>query len=335
MATRNLGLVKAIYVGNNPPSNTDLLWRDTSLPTPLHKFYNTSTSSWEAFIYSVLIDNVTIKKNASDQLYVDTSEIPSLIIADGSITLQKLADVATSSVFYRKTAGVGPPEVQSLATLKADLGLQGTNTGDQDLTPYVLKITTVNGKALTGNITLTASDVGAPSGSGTSTGANTGDETEATILSKLNITSISGINTGDQDAVDVPIEDVDEYFTATDVEAALKELFEAIPDIPKNTFSIELPTSTTVQGRINGATEGTDYPTGWVLAASDTVDLQIVHNLDRKIANVTIWEQTVDGYRQKYGNAAFSGILEIDTDTLKIEALATVESPIRIQLTFA
>ena len=39
------------------------------------------------------------------------------------------------------------------------------------------KTTTVNGHALSGNVTVTASDVGAPSGSGTSTGSNTGDQT--------------------------------------------------------------------------------------------------------------------------------------------------------------
>jgi hypothetical protein len=199
----------------------------------------------------------------------------------------------------------------------------------------VLKITTVNGKALTGNIILTASDVGAPSGSGTSTGINTGDESNASILNKLGIVSISGINTGDQNAVDVPVEDIADYFIGTDVEAVLKELFEAIPALPKNTFTIELPVASTVQSRINGAIEGTDYPTGWILTATDEVDLHVVHNLDRKIANVTIWEQTMDGYRQKYDNAAFSGILAIDSNTVKIEALATVEAPIRIQLTFA
>jgi hypothetical protein len=57
-------------------------------------------------------------------------------IADGSITVAKMANVATGTVFYRKTAGTGAPEVQTLATLKADLGLAGTNTGDQDLSAY-------------------------------------------------------------------------------------------------------------------------------------------------------------------------------------------------------
>ena len=49
----------------------------------------------------------------------------------GAITLAKQADVATGTVFYRKTAAAGAPEVQTLATLKTDLGLTGTNTGDQ------------------------------------------------------------------------------------------------------------------------------------------------------------------------------------------------------------
>ena len=52
----------------------------------------------------------------------------------GHVTLARMADVATASVFYRKTAGTGAPEVQTLATLKTDLGLTGTNSGDQTIT---------------------------------------------------------------------------------------------------------------------------------------------------------------------------------------------------------
>ena len=50
---------------------------------------------------------------------------------------------------------------------------------------FVPTTRTVNGQALSSNVTLTASDVGAPSGSGSSTNTNTGDETQASILSKL------------------------------------------------------------------------------------------------------------------------------------------------------
>lgn len=49
----------------------------------------------------------------------------------GAVTLAKMADMATASLIYRKTAGAGAPEVQTLATLKTDLGLTGTNSGDQ------------------------------------------------------------------------------------------------------------------------------------------------------------------------------------------------------------
>ena len=49
----------------------------------------------------------------------------------GSVSLAKMANVATGTLFYRKTAASGAPEVQSFATLKTDLGLTGTNSGDQ------------------------------------------------------------------------------------------------------------------------------------------------------------------------------------------------------------
>lgn len=52
-------------------------------------------------------------------------------IPAGTITLAQMANVNTATVFYRKTAGVGAPEVQTLATLKIDLGLAGINSGDQ------------------------------------------------------------------------------------------------------------------------------------------------------------------------------------------------------------
>lgn len=52
----------------------------------------------------------------------------------GVVTLAKMANMATASLIYRKTAGAGVPEVNTLATLKTDLGLTGTNSGDQTIT---------------------------------------------------------------------------------------------------------------------------------------------------------------------------------------------------------
>jgi hypothetical protein len=50
-------------------------------------------------------------------------KVGSISLVDGSVTLAKMANVASGTVFYRKTAGSGPPEVQTLATLAADLDI--------------------------------------------------------------------------------------------------------------------------------------------------------------------------------------------------------------------
>lgn len=55
-------------------------------------------------------------------------------VANSAITLPKMADIITTGLIYRKTAGTGAPEVNTLATLKNDLGLTGTNSGDQTIT---------------------------------------------------------------------------------------------------------------------------------------------------------------------------------------------------------
>jgi hypothetical protein len=85
-------------------------------------------------------------------------------IATAAVTLAMQADVATSTVFYRKTAGTGAPEVQTLATLKTDLGLTGTNSGDQTIT-------------LTGNVT----------GSGTGSFATTIAASAVTLAMQANV----------------------------------------------------------------------------------------------------------------------------------------------------
>lgn len=75
---------------------------------------------------NILTDTATI-----DFTYNDGANTITADVKDGSITLAKQANMNTASVVYRKTAGNGPPEVQTLATLKTDLGLTGTNSGDQ------------------------------------------------------------------------------------------------------------------------------------------------------------------------------------------------------------
>ena len=96
---------------------------------------------------------------------------------------------------------------ETLASIKSKLGistLSGSNTGDQTL-PTTLPASDVYGwaKAAT-KPTYTYSEVGAQaagtyaSGTGSASGTNTGDETLASIKSKLGISTLSGSNTGDQ-----------------------------------------------------------------------------------------------------------------------------------------
>lgn len=59
--------------------------------------------------------------------------------------------------------------------------VNGANAGSSAVQPT----RKINNKALSSDIVLTPSDIGSPSGSGTSNGINTGDETQSTIKSKL------------------------------------------------------------------------------------------------------------------------------------------------------
>jgi len=78
--------------------------------------------------------DVTTSAAGSVNLQIAANAVGTTEIADGAVTLAKMANMATSSLIYRKTAGSGAPEVNTLATLKTDLGLTGTNSGDQTIT---------------------------------------------------------------------------------------------------------------------------------------------------------------------------------------------------------
>jgi hypothetical protein len=72
-------------------------------------------------LYSGLITNATHTG--------DVTGSNELTIASKAVTLAKMNDMATASLIYRKTAGVGAPEVNSLETLKTDLTLVKSDVG--------------------------------------------------------------------------------------------------------------------------------------------------------------------------------------------------------------
>lgn len=100
-------------------------------------------------------------------------------IVNNAVTLAKMADVASGTVFYRKTAATGDPEVQTLATLKTDLGLTGTNSGDQTTIVGITGTKSQFDTALTNGDFLYVGDV-------TSNATHTGDVTGSTALTIAN-----------------------------------------------------------------------------------------------------------------------------------------------------
>lgn len=328
----NIGLVKAIFVSAINPINTNVIWLDTV--ENLHKAYNTSTNQWEPLVEMVQIDNATIKKDGEGKLYVDAATLPGYTLSNGSVTLLKMANVASGTVFYRKAAGSGPPEVQTLAQLKSDLGLTGTNSGDQNLSGFALKSYTINNHLLNGDILLTPSDIGSPAGSGTSVGINTGDETEASILAKLQVADV------------ISIEDLEAILSFYVLKEANKSLISdseivRLSSVKQQTYTFTLPSAPlgSVPTRCAGTIARDPGTEDWILQAdSNPIDLLITHNLNRKLVTVSVVAITNEGERVLVGNQAWSGLIAPSTDPLnkiRIESLATMEFPIRIHVTLS
>lgn len=168
-------------------------------------------------------------------------------------------------------------------------------------------------------------------------GSNTGDETDVTIKEALGVTTLSGDNTGDQTATTVPVTDTADVFTGTNVETVLKELYDKVLQ-NKTVFSLTLPSSTTVAGRINAGVTYGEGTEDWILTpGTSPVDLVIQHNMgSRRVSSVTVF--AIDGtYEQQlFNTAAYNGIqgrYEAN-QWLWIQSLATIQKPIKIYISF-
>lgn len=103
----------------------------------------------------------------------------------------------------------------------------------------------------------------------------------------------------------------------------------------KTIYTISLPSNSTVAGRCAGAVEGTNYPTGWTIeAGSNPVDLKVTHGLGRRVTNVTVFSVNGTEERQLFDNAAYSGIITLSENILRIESLATIQKEISIYIVF-
>lgn len=142
----------------------------------------TGTQTFSSTIAGSINGNAaTVTTNANLTGHVTSSGNTTTIPA-GTVTLAMMANIASGSLIYRKTASAGVPEVQTLATLKTDLGLTGTNSGDQTIT-------------LTGNVT----------GSGTGSFATTIANNVVTLgmMAQMATASFLGRNTASTGNVEV------------------------------------------------------------------------------------------------------------------------------------
>uniref|UniRef100_A0A6M3J0Y6 Putative tail protein n=1 Tax=viral metagenome TaxID=1070528 RepID=A0A6M3J0Y6_9ZZZZ len=132
----------------NPPIDADkAIYRDSTASDAL------VTSTWtqiKAFLktYFDTLYNLYVHPNHSGD--VTSVADGAQTIANSAVTLAKMANMATASLIYRKTADAGAPEVNSLATLKTDLDLTGTNSGDN---PGVTAVTGTSPVASSGGTT--------------------------------------------------------------------------------------------------------------------------------------------------------------------------------------
>lgn len=101
--------------------------------------------------------------------------------------------------------------------------------------------------------------------------------------------------------------------------------------------TITLPAYQAVTQRIANAVEGTDYETGWVLAADGSgYDLIITHGLGANLLSVKIFEINGDGTQRELPNFSYgcTGILQNTTNQITIEGLVQDILPLRIELQF-
>lgn len=158
-------------------------------------------------------------------------------IAAGVVTLVKMANMATSSLIYRKTAGSGAPEVNTLATLKTDLGLTGTNSGDQTIT-------------LTGDVTGSGTGSFAATLASVATAGTTGSSTAIPVIT-INVKGLTtSITTA---AVVAPAGTLTGSTLASGVTASSLTSFGASPTLSMPVFS-GLPTGTGVASAATAST---------------------------------------------------------------------------------
>lgn len=297
MAVINLGLVQAIWVSTVAPTNTSMIWYDINSGVRLHKYYDTDTSTWVSFVLNAATLPL-LRTGGTISINYDPAQFE---VVAGNLTIK--ANVLSA---------VTPPFPISDIT-----GLQ---------TALDLKVDKVTGKSLILDSEILR----------LSTVVNYThpvNHPPAIITQDLNNRFVTDIQiaawSAKQDALGFT------PYNATNPAGYITEDYFLTHSFAKS-YRIILPSAGSVAARVLGATEGVDYPTGWVLheAGDNANDLMIDHNLDKSMMAVTVSQISVLGERRLVGNAAYAGLLEPDSNSLRIEGLATVAFQIAINIIF-
>lgn len=187
-------------------------------------------------------------------------------MADTKISaLTPVAAIAGSEVFPLVKAGT--TQSASISQVKTYMGVSGVNTGDQDLSGLVTKVTTVNGHALSTNVTVTASDVGLGNVDNTSDANKPVSTATATALSGKQDTLVSGTNIKTIGGVSVlGSGDIPVGGTGTVTSVAVATANGLAGSVANSTTTPNITLSTTVTGVLKGdgtaisaAVANTDY----------------------------------------------------------------------------
>ena len=196
----NVFKVKQSSVSAKVPTTAQLALGELAINTTDGKLYFKKNVSGTESIVDVLASGVA--SNVSGVVAVANGGTNATSAA-GALTSLGAYAAANPSGF---TANAGT--VTSVAALT--LGTAGTDVGSSVATGTVTPVITLNipTASAANRGALSAADWGTfngkqaagtyASGTGTASGTNTGDETSATIKTKLSITTLSGSNTGDQ-----------------------------------------------------------------------------------------------------------------------------------------
>lgn len=158
--------------------------------------------------------------------------------------------------------------------------------------------------------------------------AHTGFQPTLTEGTGINITGVT-ISSEDSEIDHNSLDnyDANRHFLESEIEITLSQISDYEDEKPIQ--EMQLPASGDVAGRVSGAV----LPSGWSIAASG-VDLIVTHGLSKRVMDVKIYAVTGTEEQQLRNTASDNGIVTTDTDTLKIQSLATINKVLKVYISF-